>query len=235
MESEPYRQYLAVKSELEKVDTSQERVQEVFAEWWGRRSGDISFEEGAYVLPVQVPAEKEVAGDLLLSGWLRFPVEKLTREQVTRMADAVSDGYITWGAGRAAAIALVPLPLADVAPLMANEAYMIYRIAACHGYKIDQTVVSMLAGVAGGSFAGKLLASLVPFLKIPIAAGITYAVGKTAKAYFASGMTLSKEMLKEVFTSARKEADTIDWSKRTVEAEPTDSTPAEKGNGQDQK
>jgi len=125
--------------------------------------------------------------------------------------------YILWGAGRAAGIALVPLPLADVGPLMANEAYMIYRVAEAYGYKIDQSVVAMLTGVAGGSLAGKLVASFIPFLKIPVAAGITYAVGKTAKAYFASGMTLSKESLLDEFKNARKEADSIDWNQYKVE------------------
>jgi GTPase Era involved in 16S rRNA processing len=40
-----------------------------------------------------------------------------------------ADSYINWAAGRAAAIALVPLPLADVAPLIANEVYMIYKLS----------------------------------------------------------------------------------------------------------
>lgn len=136
--------------------------------------------------------------------------EEKTREQRAQE-------YILWGAGRAAAIALVPLPLADVGPLMANEAYMIYRVAEAYGYKIDQSVVAMLTGVVGGSFAGKLAASFLPFLKMPIAAGITYAVGKTAKAYFASGMNLSKEALQDEFRNARKEADEIDWNKHKVE------------------
>ena len=51
------------------------------------------------------------------------------------------------------------------------------------------------------------------------AAGITYAVGKTAKAYFASGMMLSKDELMDVFTRSRKEADNIDWRERKVEAD----------------
>ena len=94
---------------------------------------------------------------------------------------------------------------------------MIYRLADAYAYSIDKSVVAMLSGVAGGSIVGKIGASFLPFLKVPIAAGITYAVGKTAKAYFASGMTLSKEILLDVFTNARKEADTIDWDKKKIE------------------
>ena len=133
--------------------------------------------------------------------------------------DGNADELILWGAGRAAAIALAPLPLADVGPLMANEAYMIYRIAETYGYKIDKSVVAMILGVCGGSIAGKIAASFLPFLKVPIAAGITYAVGKTAKAYFESGMTLSQEDMTDVFKNSRKEAEGIDWNKKEAEAE----------------
>ena len=130
-----------------------------------------------------------------------------------------ADEIILWGAGRAAAIALARIPLADVGPLMANEAYMIYRIAETYGYEIDKSVVAMILGVCGGSIVGKITASFLPFLKVPIAAGITYAVGKTAKAYFESGMTLSQEDMKDVFKNSRTEADGIDWNKKEAEAE----------------
>ncbi|NLZ61122.1 MAG: DUF697 domain-containing protein [Lentisphaerae bacterium] len=134
-------------------------------------------------------------------------------------ADAAADELITWAAGRAAAIAIIPLPLADVGPLVANEAYMIYKLGAVYGYAVDKTVLTMLAGMAGGSMAGKLAASFLPFLKIPIAAGITYAVGKAAKAYFASGMSLSKEELRREFLNAEKEAKKTDWKQKMQEEE----------------
>ena len=133
--------------------------------------------------------------------------------------DDTANEIILWGAGRAAAIALAPLPLADVGPLMANEAYMIYRLANNYDCKIDESVVAMLLGVSGGSIVGKIAASFLPFLKVPIAAGITYAIGKTAKAYFESGMTLSKEDMTDVFINSRTEAEGIEWTKKKVEAD----------------
>ena len=72
------------------------------------------------------------------------------------------------------------------------------------------------AGVAGGSIAGKLFASFLPFLKIPIAAGITYGVGKAAKAYFESGMTLDMDDLKEKFIEGEKESKNTDWEKKQI-------------------
>lgn len=128
-----------------------------------------------------------------------------------------ADEYIRWAAGRAAAIALIPLPLADVAPLMANEAYMIYRIGAAYGYAVDKSILTMLAGIAGGSVVGKLVASFLPFLKIAIAAGITYGVGKAAKAYFESGMTLDMDDLKKKFIEGEKESKNTDWKENKIE------------------
>jgi uncharacterized protein (DUF697 family)/GTP-binding protein EngB required for normal cell division len=125
--------------------------------------------------------------------------------------DEEANSYITWAAGRAAAIAIIPLPMADVAPLVANEIYMIYRLAGVYGIANDQSLITMILGCTGGSLAGKMGASLVPFLKIPIAAAVTYGVGKATKAFFESGMELNGETLKEIFENAMDEASSIFW------------------------
>ncbi len=132
-----------------------------------------------------------------------------------------ADSYINWAAGRAAAIAIVPLPLVDVIPLIANETYMIYRLAEVYGIPVDDTIITMILGCAGGSIAGKLAASLLPILKIPIAAGITYGVGKAAKAYFESDMKLNETELRETFLEAEREAKKREW--KPVEDEDIDS------------
>ena len=133
---------------------------------------------------------------------------------------AIADEYVIWGAGRAAAITMLPLPVADIGTLMANEAYMIYRIAETYGYDIDSSIVSMLIAAVGGTFTRRLLFSLVPILKIQLAAGITYAMGKVAKAYFASGMTMSRKALRIEFTQARRKANRIDWySKEPIDVQ----------------
>ena len=93
---------------------------------------------------------------------------------------------------------------------------MIYRLGAVYGYAVDKSILTMLAGVAGGSIAGKLAASFLPFLKIPIAAGITYGVGKAAKAYFESGMTLDMDDLKEKFIEGEKESKNTNWKDNQI-------------------
>lgn len=131
-----------------------------------------------------------------------------------------ADSYINWAAGRAAAIAVVPIPFVDVIPLVANETYMIYRLAELYGIPVDDTVITMILGCAGGSLAGKLAASLLPFLKIPIAAGITYGVGKAAQAYFESDMKLDEAELRETFLEEEREAKKREW--KPVEDEDED-------------
>ena len=106
---------------------------------------------------------------------------------------------------------MLPLPIAGIGALVANEAYMIYHIAETYGYDIDSSIVSMLIAAVGGTFTRRLLFSLVPILKVPIAAGITYAMGKVAKVYFASGMTLDIKVLNIEFKKAIQKAKTIDW------------------------
>ncbi|MCQ2378212.1 MAG: hypothetical protein MJ016_03245 [Victivallaceae bacterium] len=122
-----------------------------------------------------------------------------------------ADSYVNWAAGRAAAIALLPIPLVDVAPLVANEIYMIYKLAGVYGIAVDGTIVTMLLGCAGGSLLGKIGASFLPGLKVPIAAAVTYGVGKAAKAYFESDMTLDEDELKEQFLAGEREAKKRDW------------------------
>ncbi len=123
-----------------------------------------------------------------------------------------ADSLILWAAGRAFCIAAVPLPMADVAPLIANEAYMFYKLGALYGYEVDQTVLTTFLGCIGASVGGKFLSSFIPFLKAPIAAGITYAVGVVANEYFSNNMQLTKEEMKLIFENAKRKAKSMKWN-----------------------
>lgn len=59
----------------------------------------------------------------------------------------------------------------------------------------------------------------MPFLKIPVAAGITFGVGKAAKAYFQSGMTLKPGELRIKFLEAEQEAKNTNWKEKTKTAD----------------
>ena len=134
-----------------------------------------------------------------------------------KLSEEKARSYIRWAAGRAFGIAIVPLPLADVAPLVANEAYMIYRIGGAYGYEVDKTILAGFLGCLDGSIGGLFLASFLPFLKAPIAAGVTYAVGRATNEWFKSGMTLTKEDLKTAFDQAREEAKKMNWKEEAAQ------------------
>lgn len=163
----------------------------------------------ARAMSVEAMKNAEYEVEAFQDRWQEY-YDSMLNEWREKVADE-ADSYINWAAGRAAAIAIVPLPFVDIIPLIANETYMIYRLAEVYGIPVDETVITMLLGCAGGSIAGKLAASLLPILKIPIAAGITYGVGKAAQAYFESDMKLDETELRETFLEEEREAKKREW------------------------
>ncbi len=93
-----------------------------------------------------------------------------------------------WGAARAAGIAA--LPSFTYAGLLANDVYMVSRIAQVYGVcPAKEGVTSFLVGL-GGSAVAALVCTLVPtvVLRVPVAAAITYGVGKMAAQWIEEGM-----------------------------------------------
>lgn len=117
-----------------------------------------------------------------------------------------ADAAIRWGAGRAAAIAVSPIPLADVYPLIANQIYMAKKIGEAYGLKLGDSVVKGLLGAMGASFAGIALASFFPGLKIAIAASVTFGVGKAIKAWCAAGGEMTEQELRTEFEREKSAA-----------------------------
>lgn len=87
-----------------------------------------------------------------------------------------------WAAARAGVI--VVAPLIGTMTLMANEVYMITRLAELRGIKLSESAVLGLLGSLGATFVGQTLVTLIPFapVQIPVGVSVTYAVGKVANA-----------------------------------------------------
>lgn len=118
-------------------------------------------------------------------------------------AEAAADSAILWATGRAAAIAAVPLPLADVYPLVTNELYMVKQIGTAYGLELSESAVKGLLTAMGASFAGLVIASFFPGVKVAVAASVTYGAGQAAKAWCTRGGTMSDSELRKHFERER--------------------------------
>ncbi|MBR4908532.1 MAG: hypothetical protein IKZ43_05945 [Acidaminococcaceae bacterium] len=116
-----------------------------------------------------------------------------------------------WGAARASV--LVVAPVLGTMALIANEVYMITRLADLRGIKISEGTALGLLGSLGATFIGQSVFTLLPIaaIQIPLAVSITYGVGKAANAWLKAGRPEDVASFREVFEKARKEgADNAD-------------------------
>jgi uncharacterized protein (DUF697 family) len=142
-------------------------------------------------------------------------------DRLRERLDAEADSCIRWGAGRAAAIAMSSIPLADAVPLVGNQVYMAHKIGDVYGVSFTDSTINGLLAAMGASLCGLLLISFVSGLKVPIAASITFAAGKAIKLWCQSGGALSAQELKAEYERARREATGQRWH---TEATPDNGT-----------
>ena len=119
------------------------------------------------------------------------------------------------------AVAVQPIPFADIFVLTPIQAYMGKKIADIHGYDISEQgatqIFKEIAGLVGMGLLSQQLAigaykTFIPFLgaitTIPLVFGLTYGMGKVMNAYFKAkikGEKISKENIKDIFKNAKKE------------------------------
>ncbi len=130
--------------------------------------------------------------------------EKETENAVTDLARE-SEEIVRWGAARASVIVMTPF-LGSLA-LMANEVYMITRLCDLRGVEVETGAIAGLIGSLGASFVGQTIFTMIPFppLQVPMAVGITYAVGKAAVAWLDAGQPSDLSTFKDLYEKARKE------------------------------
>jgi uncharacterized protein (DUF697 family) len=109
----------------------------------------------------------------------------------------------------AAAVAVQPVPLLDVALLAPIHVGMVQAIGQVHGHKLDtKSVVEMLATFGGSIVTRGVIGSVVKVIPVfgwaasaSMAYAMTYAIGEVSHCYFASGRGLSAAELKTMFRS----------------------------------
>lgn len=120
-----------------------------------------------------------------------------------------------------AAVAVQPIPFADIFVLTPIQAYMGKKIADIRGYNISEAgakeIFKELAGLVGLGFLSQQLAigaykTVLPFISgvttIPLVFGLTYGMGKVMDYYFEKkikGEKLDPEMVKSIFKKAKAE------------------------------
>ncbi|MBN2361844.1 MAG: DUF697 domain-containing protein [Deltaproteobacteria bacterium] len=111
------------------------------------------------------------------------------------------------GSAAAAAVAIQPFPLIDVALVSPIQILMVQGIARVRGFKLDRRAVMEILSTFGASILAQnailAAAKFVPFagwlVSISMAYALTYALAEVADYYFRSGRGVSADELKQMF------------------------------------
>lgn len=128
-------------------------------------------------------------------------------------ADFKVETYCRWAAARAGAIVIAPL--VGTIALMANEVYLVSRIAKVYNVKLSERAVIAFLGAMGSRMAGNLLTTLIPFsaVQVPVAVGITYSLGRVTQRWMKDGMPTDMgpyiEMMAQWKDKAREQVDRL--------------------------
>ena len=117
-------------------------------------------------------------------------------------------------AGVCAAVALAPIPVADILILTPIQMAMVATIGYFHGVEVTAERATELMGVMGAGVglreAARQLVKLVPGYGLVVSASIafagTVALGETANLWFARRMKVDAQDLKELFTRTAERA-----------------------------
>ena len=134
---------------------------------------------------------------------------ELTWRDIVNSPDPVDERgerLCRWAEARAGVIVVAPL-LGTVA-LMANEVYLVSRLANLYGKRVSEGAVAGFLAAFSGTIAGNLLATLIPVaaVQVPIAMSVTYGVGRAAQAWIKADMPTDVSPYVEMFQNLSEEA-----------------------------
>lgn len=114
-----------------------------------------------------------------------------------------AETVVRWAAARGGV--LVVIPLVGGMALLANQIYMVNRLGQVYGQDLAVSSAKGFVMAFAGALVGQTLAALVPlpFVQIPVAVTVTYAVGKAADAWLRDGMPQDFERYRRIFERAK--------------------------------
>lgn len=98
---------------------------------------------------------------------------------------------------------------------MANEVYLVSRIAKVYDVKLSERALIAFLGAVGSRVAGSLLTTIIPFsaIQVPVAVGITYSLGRVTQRWLKDGMPTDMgpyvDMMGEWKDKAREQVDKL--------------------------
>ena len=127
-------------------------------------------------------------------------------DETTKDRDLKVETLCRWAAARAGAIVIAPL--VGTVALMANEVYLVSRIARIYDVKLTERAVLAFFGAMGSQMAGNLLTTLIPFsvIQVPVAVGITYSLGRVTQRWLRDGMPSDMTPYIETFGQWKEKA-----------------------------
>ena len=127
-------------------------------------------------------------------------------DETTEDRDLKVETLCRWAAARAGAIVIAPL--VGTVALMANEVYLVSRIARIYDVKLTERAVLAFLGAMGSQMAGNLLTTLIPFsvIQVPVAVGITYSLGRVTQRWLRDGMPSDMKPYIEMFGEWKERA-----------------------------
>ena len=127
-------------------------------------------------------------------------------DETTEDRDLKVETLCRWAAARAAAIVIAPL--VGTVALMANEVYLVSRIARIYDVKLTERAVLAFLGAMGSQMAGNLLTTLIPFsvIQVPVAVGVTYSLGRVTQRWLRDGMPSDMTPYIEMFGEWKEKA-----------------------------
>lgn len=141
-----------------------------------------------------MPRAHQAAFELLL---------RRREDEYRDLGDLAADEAIKRGVSKAAGLSLIPL--VDLPLLVDNQHKMIASIGAAYGFAVSTKTIERFMSRIGVGAAGMALSRFIGPFKAPIAAGVTYSLGRTAKEWFQSEMALPERELKRIYEVNRKQ------------------------------
>lgn len=115
-----------------------------------------------------------------------------------------AESICRWAAARAGVIVIAPV-IGSIS-LMANEVYLLMRLAKVYNVKLSESAMFGFIGGIAGTVVGQTMATMIPFppLQIPIAVSLTYAIGKVGEMWIKDGMPQDMSRYIESFEEIKK-------------------------------